>query len=62
MNAQDIIDLLIKLFRANAYVEDNQLFIKSILKYDIHNLLNEIAPLELYKIYDELEYDPDDKK
>jgi hypothetical protein len=62
MNAQDIIDLLIKLFRANAYVEDNQLFIKSTLKYDIHNLLNEIAPLELYKIYDELEYDPDGQK
>lgn len=56
MIAQEIIDLLIKLFRANAYVEDNQLFIKTALKYDIHNLLKEIAPLELYKIYDELEY------
>lgn len=61
MIAQEIVDLLIKLFRANAYVEDNQLFIKTALKYDIHNLLREIAPLELYKIYDELEYTEDER-
>ena len=61
MIAQEIVDLLIKLFRANAYVEDNQLFIKTALKYDIHNLLREIAPLELYKIYDELEYNEDER-
>lgn len=61
MIAEDIIGLLIKLFRANAYVEDNQLFIKTALKYDIHNLLKEVAPLELYKIYDELEYNEDER-
>lgn len=61
MIAQEIVDLLIKLFRANAYVEDNKLFIKTALKYDIHNLLREIAPLELYKIYDELEYTEDER-
>lgn len=61
MIAEDIIDLLIKLFKANAYVEDNQLFIKTTLKYDIHNLLREVAPLELYKIYDELEYNEDER-
>ena len=61
MNAQEIIDLLVKLFRANAYVEDRELFIKTTLKYDIHNLLLEIAPLDLFKIYDELEYDPDER-
>jgi hypothetical protein len=61
MNAQEIVDLLVKLFRANAYVEDSKLYIKTTLKYDIHNLLQEIAPLELYKIYDELEYEEDDR-
>jgi hypothetical protein len=61
MTTIEIIDLLLKLFEVNAYVEDGQLKIANALKYDIHNLLQELAPNELKLLYDELEYDPEEE-
>lgn len=58
MTTTEIIDLLLKLFEVSAYVEDGNLRIANALKYDIHNLLQELAPDKLKILYDELEYDP----
>jgi len=58
MTALDLIELLFKLFEASAYVEDGQLRIKNALKYDVHNLLEELDAARLKILYDELEYDP----
>ena len=58
MTTSELIDLIYRLFAANTYSEDNKLFIRSALKYDIHNLLEEIAPDKLRILYDELAYDP----
>lgn len=57
----DLVDLLFKLFEASAYVEDSQLRIKNALKYDIHNLLEELDAKRLKILYDELEYDPEEE-
>lgn len=61
MTTRDLIDLLFKLFQASAYVEDSQLRIKNALKYDIHNLLEELDPQQLKILYDELEYNPNEE-
>lgn len=61
MTTTDLIDLLFRLFRASAYVEDSQLRIRNALKYDIHNLLEELDPRQLKLLYDELEYEPDEE-
>lgn len=58
MTTEELIDLIYKLFAVNTYSEDNKLYIRNALKYDIHNLIEEIAPEKLRILYDELEYDP----
>lgn len=61
MTALDLIDLLFKLFEASAYVEDGQLRIRNVLKYDVHNLLEELDAGRLKLLYDELEYNPEEE-
>lgn len=58
MSTQELIDLIYRLFEANVYVEDGNFYIKSALKYDIHNLIEEIAPDKLRVLYESLEYNP----
>jgi len=58
MTRDELIDLIFKLFEVNAYVEDSNFYIRSALKYDIHNLLEEIAPEKLRILYEQLEYNP----
>lgn len=61
MTTIDLIDLLFKLFEASAYVEDGQLRIRNALKYDVHNLLEELDAGRLKLLYDELEYNPEEE-
>lgn len=58
MTKDELLDLLFRLFEVNTYVEDNNFYIRSALKYDIHNLLEELAPEKLRILYEQLEYNP----
>ena len=53
-------DYVIDIFKENCYAEDSRLYIKNKLKYELHNLIQDLYPIIIDELYDELEVDIDE--